>query len=68
MHTVLDTPSQIEMFGLVALRGALRLELVGMKKRGQSALSIAKAQGYKGNRAAIIAQIQARIDSAKKTA
>lgn len=38
------TGSQIDRFQLVALRGAVKLEKLGMKRRGQSAAMIAKNQ------------------------
>jgi hypothetical protein len=39
---VIDTPEGIAFVRLCALRGACRLELVGLKRRGRSALSIAR--------------------------
>lgn len=62
---ILTTPEEISRFSLASLRGRLRLEAVGMKGRGKSALSIAKAQGFKGNRAEIIAEITAKLNAAK---
>lgn len=57
------TGDDIETFHLLALRGALRLEALGMKRRGASALSVAKKRyGLKGNRAAILAQVEALIE------
>ena len=38
---VADTPEAIEAFTWIALRGALRLENLGMKRRGPSARKIA---------------------------
>ena len=38
----LTTPEQISAFQLLALRGALKLEAFGMKRRGESAFSIIK--------------------------
>lgn len=46
-----DTPEQIAFFQLCALRGALRLEAAGIKRRGKSAVSIAKKMGFKGRTA-----------------
>ncbi len=43
--TALDKPEQISLASLAVLRSALLLEMKGMKKRGQSALAIAKARG-----------------------
>lgn len=39
---VIDTPEGINFAHLLALRGALRLETVGLKRRGASALSVYK--------------------------
>ena len=41
---VLDTPAQINAFRLLALRGALKMESVGMKRRGPSALTLVKKE------------------------
>lgn len=62
--TVIDTPDKIARFALVSLRGALRLEALGMKKKGQSALSIARAKGFRGSRKAIIAALDAELSLA----
>lgn len=39
--TVINTPEGIARFRLIALKGAVRLEALGMKRRGPSARSIA---------------------------
>lgn len=59
------TGSAIDLFQLCALRGALKLEALGMKRRGRSALSCAKAQGFTGTRAQVLAQVQGEIDRLK---
>jgi hypothetical protein len=41
---VLDTPAQINAFRLLALRGALKMESVGLKRRGPSALTLVKKE------------------------
>jgi hypothetical protein len=41
---IADTPEKIEAFRLLSLKGALKLESIGMKRRGQSALSIIKKE------------------------
>jgi hypothetical protein len=47
---IADTPEKINAFRLLSLKGALKLETVGMKRRGKSALSIVKEEfGFKGN-------------------
>ena len=41
---VLDAPAQINAFRLLSLRGALKLESVGLKRRGPSALTLVKKE------------------------
>lgn len=49
----LTTPEQIEAFRLLALKGALKLEAAGMKRRGSSALALVRAAtGLKARTAA----------------
>lgn len=51
MSTMLTTPEQISAARLITLRGALKLELLGMKRRGRSAYAIIKDEfGLKGNK------------------
>ena len=51
MSTMLTTPEEISAARLITLRGALKLELLGMKRRGRSAYSIVKDEfGLKGNK------------------
>ena len=59
---VANTPDKIEMFRLLALRGALKLELVGMCRRGPSAYSIIKSQyGFKGSKQRVLDQFEGYI-------
>jgi hypothetical protein len=62
---VLDTPEKIARFRLLALRGALRLEIAGMKKRGQSAYQILKNEGYTGTRAQVLEQLHNHLEATK---
>ena len=41
---ILNTPNQIDAFRLLTLRGALRLEVMGMKRHGHSAYAIVKEE------------------------
>jgi hypothetical protein len=41
---ILNTPNQIDAFQLLTLRGALRLEVMGMKRHGRSAYAIVKEE------------------------
>ncbi len=59
---VLDTPQQIEQFRMRALRGALKMEILGIKRRGQSAYSIIKQEfGLKGNKQSVLEQFEKLI-------
>jgi hypothetical protein len=61
-NIVVDTPEGIAFFQLCARRGALKLELVGMKRRGRSAYSICKeVYGLKGNRESVLKQLDEMI-------
>lgn len=51
---IADTPEMIDRVYLITLRSMLKLEAVGMRKRGPSALSMAKKLGYKGKTAKAI--------------
>jgi len=42
-HGTVFTGDGVSIFQMEALRGALRLEKIGLKRRGRSALSIAKS-------------------------
>jgi hypothetical protein len=63
-HGTTITGTGIELYRLMALLSALKLEEKGLKlSRGRSALQVAKKQyGLKGNRASIIEQVQAMVD------
>ena len=62
----LDHTNQIELFRLCALRGALKLEILGMRKRGRSAYSIVKEEfGLKGNKKRVLEQLEQLITETK---
>ena len=64
---VFDTPEQIDMFRFLSLRSALKLECLGMSRRGQSAYSIIKAEyGFKGNKKSVLEQMEQIIKEAKQ--
>ena len=59
---VADTPNKIEMYRLLSLKGALRLEIVGLKRRGRSAYALIKDEfGFKGNREKVLEQFKVHI-------
>ena len=58
MITVLDTAEQIAQFRLNTLHKMLKLEILGMKRRGQSAYSIVKQEtGLKGSKQKVYDQL-----------
>jgi|TARA_R110000824_G_scaffold239078_1_gene427833 hypothetical protein len=63
---VADTPESINMFRMIALCGALKLELLGMKSRGPSAYAIIKREyGLRGNKQSVFDQFKAIKEQAK---
>ena len=64
---IADTPYKIDLYRLLSLRAALRLEVVGLKGRGKSAYSIAKQElGVKGNKQKVLDQVNQMIQSIKE--
>jgi hypothetical protein len=60
---IYDSIEQINLFRMKALRGALKLEILGMKRKGRSAYSLIKEEfGFKGNREKVLDQIEAKIE------
>ena len=63
---IIDTPDGIELFRLCALRGALKLEVLGMTGRGRSVYSIVKEElGFKGSKKRVLEQLEAMINKRK---
>ena len=53
------TGDDIGRFQFLARKGALKLEIAGMKRRGQSAYAIIKSvYGYKGSRVSVLKQME----------
>ena len=66
---IADTTEKIAMWQMLARRGALRLEIAGLRRNGRSAYSIVKSEyGFKGNRESVLAQLNAHIESIKALA
>ncbi len=60
---VIDTPEGIEFAHLLARRGALRLEIFGLRRSGRSAYAICKeVYGLKGSRQSVLNQLNKMID------
>ena len=58
-----QTPEQMSRIRLRILLSALKLETLGMKRRGRSAYAIAKEEySLKGNRAKVYAQLEEIFD------
>ena len=57
------TGHQIDLYRLLALRQALKLELLGMTARGRTAYSTLKRDyGFKGSRQSVLEQLNALRD------
>ena len=64
MLEVYDNPQAIAAFRMRSLRGALKLEILGMKRRGRSVYSIVKEEfGFKGNKQKVLEQLEKEIAS-----
>lgn len=62
MMIAYDSIQEIEYFRLRALRGALKLEMIGMKRKGRSVYSILKEEfGFKGNKQKVLKQLEEKI-------
>ena len=60
--SALTTTDQIETFRLITLRSALKLEIKGLKRNGQSAYKILKAMGFTGLRQSVLEQVSDEIE------
>jgi hypothetical protein len=59
---VLDTPQAIDGFRVRSLRSALKLEILGMSRRGVSAYRMVKDEfGFKGSKQKVLDQLLAYI-------
>ena len=57
-----DSIEEIQAFRMRALRGALKLEILGMKRKGRSVYSIVKEEfGFKGNKQKVLEQLEDKI-------
>ena len=60
------TKENINLFRLLSLRSALKLEIVGMKRRGRSAYSIIKEEfGLTGNKKSVLSDLEQLIEQKK---
>ncbi len=66
MTMIFDTKEKIDLFRFLSLRSALKLECLGMKRGGQSAYSIVKAEyGLKGSKKCVLEQMEQIINEVK---
>ena len=64
---IIDTPDRIELFRILALRGALKMEILGMSRRGRSVYSIVKEEfGFKGSKKRVLEQLEEVITERKE--
>jgi hypothetical protein len=60
---IYDNPQSIAHFRMKTLRGALKLEILGMKRRGRSVYSIVKEEfGFKGGKQKVLEQLEVKIN------
>ena len=60
------TKENINLFRLLSLRGALKLEIAGLKRRGRSVYSIIKEEfGLTGNKNSVLADLEQLIAQKK---
>jgi len=62
-NIICNTPETINAFRLLSLKGALKMEVSGMKaSRGFSAFKVVKAEfGFKGSKASVLAQFESHL-------
>lgn len=52
------TGEHVELFRLLALKYALKLEMKGIKRPGHSAYATLKKEGYLGNKAKVLNELE----------
>ena len=64
---IINTPYKIELYRLARLKSMIKLEVLGMKRRGRSAYSIVKEElGIRGNKKRVLEQVTELIETIKK--
>lgn len=65
--TIITGKEDINLFRLMALRGALKLEIKGLRHSGGSVAARVKREfGFKGNKAAVYAKLDAMVEAIGK--
>ena len=63
MGTLISTPENIQKYRLLTLKSALKLEILGMNRRGRSVYSIVKEEfGFKGNKQKVLKQLELKME------
>ena len=63
---IAHTPEDINLIRMATLKGALKLEIAGLKRRGRSVYSIIKEEfGLRGNKRAVLADFEKLIEQKK---
>ena len=66
-RTIMITGAHIPLYRLMVMASGLDLEIKGLRfSRGRTCYALAKSEfGFKGNRAKVLAQLQAHIEAVK---
>jgi len=60
---IIDKPEQIEAYQILAMRGAMYLETLGLKhSRGSAYAAVKKKFGFKGSKKKVLEQLNKWID------
>jgi hypothetical protein len=64
---IIEGKENIRLYRLITLRGALKLEILGMKRRGRSAYAIIKDEfKFKGSKKKVLEQLEELITKTKE--
>ena len=65
---VLDKPEQIDLARLLTLKHALRLEILGLQRRGRSVYSIVKSEfSLRGSKQRVLDQLEQLVLEQKRS-
>jgi hypothetical protein len=61
--TMINTPGQIQLFRMYCQKAALKMEMLGLKKKGRTAYSMIKEEyDLKGSKKSVLEQLQILIE------
>ena len=67
MYTIIE-PQEFELYALLQIKSALKLEVAGMKhSRGSAYAKVKKDFGFKGNKQSVLKQLVAHINNKYNT-